>query len=471
MFFYDGNGNKITIGDSAENVVSSTSKQVSDILKKTQYMAHGATSFNGIPANTMPRFEKAVNDGYKFLEVDVYMTYDNVPVGSHDDNITQKVNNNDGSVPTNEVIISKSTYEDLLTYDFGIKYGSDYAGIRIMKLEDLLYFCKKKNICVLMDLKGSMGNEQLDVIYDMVIKSGMKSSVVWYIGTYAKLDYLTNKDEELIYDVPNDSYALTYQNKSAMMIVDTSSYLTLTKDYIGTLHQSNIRIYAWTVNDASTADLLFEIGIDYICTDKLLNNSLHENSYIAVDDTLSEESENPVQNKVIAKQFQNIDEKIGIINLHKVTTVATLSSGKSSAFVYQLNKRISGLFKVPNLPPMYWYIYDETGTRINYYSFGACPTKIDLKDNDTTVTAIVYFVTGRVTKVMYSIADNTFATEVFEYSKYDIDQLINAKQNATDETLKTNDKTIVGAINEINGKIPTVQDILNALPTWQGGVY
>ena len=53
----------------------------------------------------------------------------------------------------------------------------------------------------------------------------------------------------------------------------------------------------------------------------------------------------------------------------------------------------------------------------------------------------------------------------------DIDQLINAKQNATDETLKTNDKTIVGAINEINGKIPTVDDILNALPTWQGGAY
>lgn len=194
-------------------------------------------------------------------------------------------------------------------------------------------------------------------------------------------------------------------------------------------------------------------------------------SNISVDDTLSEESENPVQNKVVTKQFQDIDEKIGIINLHKVTTVATLSSGKSSAFVYQLDKRISGLFKVPNLPPMYWYIYDETGTRINYYSFGACPTKIDLRDNDTTVTAIVYFVTGRVTKVMYSIADNTFATEVFEYSKYDIDQLINAKQNATDETLKTNDKTIVGAINEINGKIPTVQDILNALPTWQGGEY
>ena len=206
--------------------------------------------------------------------------------------------------------------------------------------------------------------------------------------------------------------------------------------------------------------------------ERIRNIEEHETDInITVDDALNEESENPVQNKVVAKQFQDIDEKIGVINLHKVTTVATLSSGRSSAFVYQLDKRISGLFKVPNLPPMYWYIYDETGTRINYYSFGACPTKIDLKDNDTTVTAIVYFVTGRVTKVMYSIADNTFATEVFEYSKYDIDQLINAKQNATDETLKTNDKTIVGAINEINGKIPTVQDVLDALPTWQGGAF
>ena len=61
--------------------------------------------------------------------------------------------------------------------------------------------------------------------------------------------------------------------------------------------------------------------------------------------------------------------------------------------------------------------------------------------------------------------------ELYDNLQDGIDQLIDAKQNATDETLKTNDKTIVGAINEINGKIPTVDDVLNALPTWEGGAY
>jgi glycerophosphoryl diester phosphodiesterase len=236
-------------------------------------MAHGSAVWTGIPGNTMPRFEKAAEDGYKFVEVDVCFTSDNVPVGSHDDDITAKVNKADGSVPDESVIISASTYEQLLAYDFGVRYGSDYAGIRIMKLEDLLYFCKRKNMCVLMDLKGTLTNDQMDIVYNMVIKSGMKSRSVWYADS-ARLPYLTGKDTGLIYDVPSHALALQYRDRAAMVIFDTSNTATLNKEFISTLHQTGVRCYGWTVNVQETAAELFANGCDYVCTDYLLNNSI-----------------------------------------------------------------------------------------------------------------------------------------------------------------------------------------------------
>lgn len=268
--FYDGNGNIITISGSGG---SEKSGVVSPILYETQYIAHGAAAWAGVPANTMPRFEKAAQEGYKFVEVDVWFTSDNVPVGSHDDDITAKVNNDDGSTPASSVVISASTYEELLVYDFGIRYGADYAGIRIMKLEDLLYFCKRKNMCVLLDLKGELTNEQMDVVYNMVVKSGMKSRTVWYADS-TRVPYLTSKDTELIYDVPSHTLALQYMDKAAMMIFDTSNTAKLTKDFIGTLHQTGVLCYGWTINTQETADELFANGCDYVCTNTLLNSSI-----------------------------------------------------------------------------------------------------------------------------------------------------------------------------------------------------
>lgn len=142
-----------------------------------------------------------------------------------------------------------------------------------MKLEDLLYFCKRKNMCVLLDLKGTISNEQMDTVYSMVVKSGMKSRTVWYVNS-AKMSYLTRKDTELIYDANSHDLALQYMSKAAMMMTDTSNAASLTKDRIALLHQTNVRCYAWTVDNQETANELFANGCDYVCTNTLLNSSV-----------------------------------------------------------------------------------------------------------------------------------------------------------------------------------------------------
>ena len=149
---YDGNGSVIAISGSGSVAKSGL---VSPILYETQFMAHGSASWTGIPANTMPRFEKAAQDGYKFVEVDVWFTSDNVPVGSHDDNITAKVKNSDGTDPVEPVIISESTYEELLEIvrrdqftRFPVYEDTTDNVIGILNAKDLLFQDQEENFSI-----------------------------------------------------------------------------------------------------------------------------------------------------------------------------------------------------------------------------------------------------------------------------------------------------------------------------------
>ena len=90
--------------------------------------------------------------------------------------------------------------------------------------------------------------------------------------------------------------------------------------------------------------------------------------------------------------------------------------------------------------------------------------------NYTGMLEFVMVSTAMVEFSCYDRQDNSFMS----YSTYAYDASWYKNTHITigsKYTLKTTDKTIVGAINEVKKAVPTVSDILNALPTWNGGAY
>lgn len=100
-----------------------------DIMPYPRICAH--RGFNTIaPENSMPAFGAAVAMGAEEIEFDLWYTKDNELVSVHDDTL-ERVSDGTGKV-------YEHTYKELLNYDFGIKYGEKFRGMKILRFEDIL---------------------------------------------------------------------------------------------------------------------------------------------------------------------------------------------------------------------------------------------------------------------------------------------------------------------------------------------
>lgn len=95
------------------------------------------------PVNTMTAFAGAARLGYKYCITIPKVTQDGVYVCLHDSTIGETARTDDGGAidPAYDVDVSTLTYSQLLQFDFGIKYGVDYAGERIPLLDDFFKLC------------------------------------------------------------------------------------------------------------------------------------------------------------------------------------------------------------------------------------------------------------------------------------------------------------------------------------------
>lgn len=102
-----------------------------DLNNKTYPRVCAHRGFNTIaPENSMPAFGAAVAMGADEIEFDLWYTKDGEIVSVHDDRI-DRVSDGMG-------FVYEHTYDELLQYDFGVKYSAQFQGLRILKFEDIL---------------------------------------------------------------------------------------------------------------------------------------------------------------------------------------------------------------------------------------------------------------------------------------------------------------------------------------------
>ena len=110
-----------------------------------KFQAHKGVSTEA-PENTMESIRVAVEQGYHVAEIDVSVTKDGQFVLLHDKTLNRTARMPDGSELDGEVCISDVTYEQALTYDFGIAFSRKFEGTRIAFFWDVLEFAKRVGI-------------------------------------------------------------------------------------------------------------------------------------------------------------------------------------------------------------------------------------------------------------------------------------------------------------------------------------
>ncbi len=125
---------------------------------------------NGIPENSLAAYQKAIDLGCDFVEIDVRTTKDGKFVSVHNSDIDDYVSGKKGKV-------SDFTFAELRSMDIGSRVGPQWKGTKIPTFEEILQLCKGK-IGIYLDLKAAYVPDLVKIIQ----KYGMEKNIVWYIS-------------------------------------------------------------------------------------------------------------------------------------------------------------------------------------------------------------------------------------------------------------------------------------------------
>ena len=241
-------------------------KKLSDsnikIKEEVKLTAH--RGFSGVaPENTLVAFEKAAEYGFYAAECDVHLTKDGVWVIYHDDNIFRLTNGYKN--------IAETTYAELQEYviDNGVNVDN-YPNQKIPTLEEYLVICKDMKIIPQIEIKNG-SKEKLQEILDLLEKYELKENAIIIsfkselIKKVRELDekielwYLVEEiTEETINECKDNNYKLAFNHKKN------------NEEIIKKALSQGLTLCAWTVDDLTELEKLYNLGVKNITTNAII---------------------------------------------------------------------------------------------------------------------------------------------------------------------------------------------------------
>jgi glycerophosphoryl diester phosphodiesterase len=218
---------------------------------------------NGVaPESTTPAFVASKKYGFHYVETDVRFTSDNVPVLLHDSTINRTARNDDGTEITETIAIADITYEQALTYDFGIFKGSQFAGTRILSFDDFIKLCKFVDLHPYVEIsrrtqgQTAFTKEQVQSLVAIADKYNMKENITWISFAYGYLAYIAEADEKarLGYLVESTVDSTILSNATSLKTGENEVFIdiirTATAEDIQAIKNAGFPVEIYTCNTA-----------------------------------------------------------------------------------------------------------------------------------------------------------------------------------------------------------------------------
>ncbi|MCQ2462282.1 MAG: glycerophosphodiester phosphodiesterase [Clostridia bacterium] len=164
------------------------------------------------PENSLPAYEEAIALGAQEIEFDLWQSSDGVIVSCHDADLER--------ISTGKGLVIEHTYEELYSYDFGIKKDEAFKGLHIASFEDILRLFGKKAVMNIhiksLDSFTPLDDAVLLKIIELIKKYGCEEYVYFMCGNPYVLDAL----QRLAPDIPRCAGADSRNGRPVYDIVD-----------------------------------------------------------------------------------------------------------------------------------------------------------------------------------------------------------------------------------------------------------
>ena len=215
------------------------------------------------PENTLPAMRYALAGPAAFVETDLQLTADGVPVLMHDWTVDRTTN---GNGP-----VWSMTFDELERLDAGSWVGEAYRNTRVPSFEQFLEIFRPSTKQAILELKGSWNAEQVAGLAASVYQHGVQDRVIFASFDLVSLQNLAKVAPDLARaiitrEVVGDP-AILAAACGALAIVTSEGFIQRDPDAVDRIHAAGLGVLLYTLNDESTWRAATDLGVDGIITD------------------------------------------------------------------------------------------------------------------------------------------------------------------------------------------------------------
>jgi glycerophosphoryl diester phosphodiesterase len=222
------------------------------------------------PENTVISIEQAFAAGADAVEVDVWLTRDEIPVLIHDATVDRTTNGHGA--------VRDLTYAQIQQLDACVKFAATWGSCRVPTLTEGLEAARGRGMLIL-DLKGPFSAAALASIVAQVRTASMRHFVVYADFDYPVLQALRRLDGAiplayLTTDLPRLDNVLALE-RTAIMPVRSAllANANQTQAFLQAAAQNRIDVATWVVTNPAQARALVDLGVRTFVSDVPIDKS------------------------------------------------------------------------------------------------------------------------------------------------------------------------------------------------------
>lgn len=235
-------------------------------LKLPKVIGHrGAAGY--APENTIEGIHTAADIGVEWVELDVKLTKDDVPIIFHDDELERTTNGHG--------LVAEMTYEDIKQLEAGSWFSEGFVGIKIPTLEEAIDALINRNLGLNLEIKPCPGREKdtaevaLDILshywddHDRLLISSFE-----HVSLEAAMDVAADWSRGLLLggDVISDNW-LELADYLNVKTINFGTQL-VTPEIITTTIENDYAALVYTVNDPQMAREYQSMGVRTMFSDE-----------------------------------------------------------------------------------------------------------------------------------------------------------------------------------------------------------
>jgi glycerophosphoryl diester phosphodiesterase len=226
------------------------------------------------PENTLPAFDAAVAMGYRYLETDVQVTSDGVPIAFHDSRL-DRLTDRPGAVA--ELTLAEVREADAgytFTPDGGGTYPFRGKGVVIPTLEELL--TRWEGVFLNIDAKSDASVaplvsviDRLDA-FDRVCIGSFSDRRVARIRTLASGRICSSMGQvtTAMAFLASRSGRMPRFHADCLQVPPRWGVLRIDRRFVKAAHHGGLAVHVWTIDDPVQMAFLLDLGVDGIMTDR-----------------------------------------------------------------------------------------------------------------------------------------------------------------------------------------------------------